>query len=665
MTLEDRQKLTEDTEAQFSGLVFCREKRNSDVLTVLKAGRDQTFKRDKLSIDPWAYVCNSRGGIVQKTIHVTHMMALGRERRALFVCKFLLEQTALCSSMPNTPINILLRGTANGSALLKLGNSNVSAFAEMVKSKLNAKQASVFQEHEIKKVQLIHGPPGTGKTSVIDQLLRSPAADGMYLQDACDKHIVAVVSEKNMAIDAVAASLLRRGGGTVGNIVWEETVAHGVQGSLGKNATSFLIKSKVDAHPDVLEKEHALELAECVVKDAEKVFQVEVENNFPWFVDTFSACVVKKGNAAHGKPDKTVATEWQKYKAIKKKGLEHACHLWEIVQDFLPSCEKKQVIEAKDKIALAEAQLLEAKLTRDAKLNDVAKTRRKIQQQLTLSARVFLSTLGSAHGVVDLVEGDELSDDQKEPVSMTVICDEASTVQSALFIGAFCNIGAVITNIIVIGDDRQLGPYWPLHNSNSEPGSLFADAKHVTSPIFLSEQYRAPRFVVPILNAFFYTTEGLVHARPDRESDESGVLWVDVGGQGWGVYESELEAVAAVQIAERCLAQGQSVMIITPYKKQRELLQSKMEGTEWQDDELLTICTVDGAQGQEADTVIVSLVKPRPTRFLHARRMCVMLSRARSRLVLVGNHDTHMKSNSRVLEFLAGCARRVHASQIA
>ena len=133
----------------------------------------------------------------------------------------------------------------------------------------------------IKKVQLIHGPPGTGKTSVIDQLLRSPAADGMYLQDACDKHIVAVVSEKNMAIDAVAASLLRRGGGTVGNIVWEETVAHGVQGSLGKNATSFLIKSKVDAHPDVLEKEHALELAECVVKDAEKVFQVEVENNFP------------------------------------------------------------------------------------------------------------------------------------------------------------------------------------------------------------------------------------------------------------------------------------------------------------------------------------------------------------------------------------------------
>ena len=39
MTLEDRQKLTEDTEAQFSGLVFCREKRNSDVLTVQKTGR--------------------------------------------------------------------------------------------------------------------------------------------------------------------------------------------------------------------------------------------------------------------------------------------------------------------------------------------------------------------------------------------------------------------------------------------------------------------------------------------------------------------------------------------------------------------------------------------------------------------------------------------------
>ena len=218
--------------------------------------------------------------------------------------------------LPNTPINILLRGAANGSALRQLGNSNVSAFAEMVKSKLNAKRASVFQEQEIKKVQLIHGPPGTGKTSVIDQLLRSPAADE-YLQDACDKHIVAVVSEKNMAIDAVAASLLRRGGGTVGNAVWEETVAHGVQGSLGKNATSFLIKSKVDAHPEVLEKEQTLELAECVVREAGKVFQVEVENKFPWFVDAFWI-VVKKGNAARGKPDKTVATEWQKYKGIEE-----------------------------------------------------------------------------------------------------------------------------------------------------------------------------------------------------------------------------------------------------------------------------------------------------------------------------------------------------------
>lgn len=520
----------------------------------------------------------------------------------------------------------------------------------------------------MQKVQLIHGPPGTGKTSVVDQLLRSPSTKGKFLQGACDKHIVAVVSEKNMAIDAVAASLLRRGGGVVGNAVWEETVAHGVAGSLGKNASLFLVKSKLDVHPDVVRAQGAYELAEDDCTAAENVLRLAIEEHFPCLVKAFPGLVLESGSAALKTEDKTITTEWEAYQNSAKKTCNDCERLCDLAHKFLPLCANEDVNKAKHEIQSAQSRLLEARVERDATFNCAEKTRRDLEDKLWSSARVFLSTLGSAHGIVDLVKRKELPGGKQEPVSMTVICDEASTVQSALFLGAFCNIAAVITNIVVIGDDRQLAPYWPLRDSTLQPGSLFADAKYVTSPIFLSEQYRAPRFVVPLLNAFFYVDDALVHARPDRASDESSALWVDVFDRepraGKASEESELEAAAAVEAAESCLAQGQSVMLITPYRRQLALLCRQIEGTAWQGSEMLTVCTVDGAQGQEADAVIVSLVKARPTRFLHERRMCVMLSRARSRLVLVGNYRTHATCQNRVLSTVAKGARRVEVSEI-
>jgi hypothetical protein len=81
-------------------------------------------------------------------------------------------------------------------------------------------------------------------------------------------------------------------------------------------------------------------------------------------------------------------------------------------------------------------------------------------------------------------------------------------------------------------------------------------------------------------------------------------------------------------------------MLITPYRQQRDLLQEELRRVGAAAAEV-TVCTVDGAQGQEADVVIISLVKAKPSRFLDKRRLCVMLSRARRTLVLVGDRGSH------------------------
>jgi superfamily I DNA and/or RNA helicase len=68
------------------------------------------------------------------------------------------------------------------------------------------------------------------------------------------------------------------------------------------------------------------------------------------------------------------------------------------------------------------------------------------------------------------------------------------------------------------------------------------------------------------------------------------------------------------------------------------------------------LTTVDGGQGQEADVLIISMVKRFPSRFLNAKRLCVMLSRARRRLVIIGNRESHARCECKPVKELAATA---------
>ena len=97
---------------------------------------------------------------------------------------------------------------------------------------------------------------------------------------------------------------------------------------------------------------------------------------------------------------------------------------------------------------------------------------------------------------------------------------------------------------------------------------------------------------------------------------------------------------------ERILQERIDTGIISPYKGQVQLLRSLLRRDPFFKPyrHLLSVNTVDGFQGQERDIILISLVRSNESGnigFLHdLRRMNVAITRARMKLILVGNGRT-------------------------
>ncbi|EIW65924.1 hypothetical protein TREMEDRAFT_72495 [Tremella mesenterica DSM 1558] len=132
----------------------------------------------------------------------------------------------------------------------------------------------------------------------------------------------------------------------------------------------------------------------------------------------------------------------------------------------------------------------------------------------------------------------------------------------------------------------------------------------------------------------FFDTAGCEYYEKDEGGDN---------GLGEGSKMNENEAVVVDKWARRLIASGISpadIGIITPYQAQVSLLSSMLRD----DFPEMTIGTVDGLQGQEREVIILSLVRSNSTGevgFLgEYRRLNVAMTRAKRQLCVVGDSDT-------------------------
>lgn len=133
------------------------------------------------------------------------------------------------------------------------------------------------------------------------------------------------------------------------------------------------------------------------------------------------------------------------------------------------------------------------------------------------------------------------------------------------------------------------------------------------------------------------------------ELSETAVHFIDTSGAGF-VEKQEEAGLSWLNEAEASLAlkkvnelidlgvQAEDIAIITPYAAQVKVLRGQLA------DSMVEIGTVDGFQGREKEVVILSLVRSNDTKQLgflkDIRRMNVALTRARRKLVVIGDSAT-------------------------
>lgn len=220
--------------------------------------------------------------------------------------------------------------------------------------------------------------------------------------------------------------------------------------------------------------------------------------------------------------------------------------------------------------------------------------------------------------------------------------------------------------LIAVGDPKQLPPTLSADDSLLkitflEKGIERDDGNRT---LFLSEQFRMPEEIIRFSNQTFYDgkiitkkkVEDGFSAQTDHPHDSlsskfsSPIVWIDTAGTDADetyagddescFNQTEIDLIMSLFDSE---TNTSNVAILSPYRKQIEQIQSI-----WNSSFPLLpspiIQTIDSFQGREADTIILSFVRTNDEGTIgflkDYKRLNVGLTRAKKRLILVGNSIT-------------------------
>lgn len=404
-----------------------------------------------------------------------------------------------------------------------------------------------------KDVAVVHGPPGTGKTTTL--------VEAIYETLKRESQVM-VCAQSNMAVDWISEKLVDRG---------VPVLRIGNPTRVNDKMLSFTYERKFESHPD-----------------------------YPELWSIRKAIREMRSNRKRG-----VSDNWhQKLDRLKSRATEIEC---------------------------------------------------RINAQLFGEARVIASTLvGSANRVMS---GQKFT---------TLFIDEAAQALEAA-----CWIPMKrTTRVVFAGDHCQLPP--TVKSIEAMRGGL---AKTLMERIvenkpevvtLLTMQYRMNEKIMQFSSDWFY--DGKVIAAP--EVCHRGILdydlpmiWIDTSGteayeqfvgESFGRINKKEAVLTLEKLQEyfektgkqRILDESIDVGIISPYRAQVQYLRQQIKEKEFFRPyrKLISVNTVDGFQGQERDIIIISLVRSNnegQIGFLSdLRRMNVAITRARMKLIIMGNAET-------------------------
>ncbi|KAI5983332.1 P-loop containing nucleoside triphosphate hydrolase protein [Pisolithus albus] len=208
-----------------------------------------------------------------------------------------------------------------------------------------------------------------------------------------------------------------------------------------------------------------------------------------------------------------------------------------------------------------------------------------------------------------------------------LIFDEGSQIEVGNYVPVLHRFGRTLSKIAFIGDHKQLPPHGQEEISTLQ--SVF-EVKHLREKVLLLDtQYRMPNAIGDFISRKVYKGK-LKTCHPNAVSLPCRFVNVERGqekqsGKSW---INPLEARVVVQLAGVCQVKGLDFRIITPYDAQRSLIERELQSAKVSHED--KVFNVDSFQGNEAEHIIISVVRSNKLGFLNnQRRTNVMLTRCK------------------------------------
>lgn len=542
----------------------------------------------------------------------------------------------------------------------------------------NESQYQAVRNALANRISIIEGPPGTGKTQTILNIIANLVLQGKTIQ---------VISNNNSAIDNVIEKM--------------SAPQYGVEfiaARLGKNEKKdIFIEKQTGTYPDLsmwasdeystpeffssLQKKRSMLLE--IFKDKnhlaelkQKLHSIQLEKKY------FDDLTTDKSFVISGKPlsSEKLMEFWQEYQDIKngniKAGLSYRIsryysmgisfrkimkqdsatvmnRIQELYYSVVIDEIRSQISSIEEKLNNINADALMKEFTENslkcfhavlAKRYDYNKERMvfskdslwKNPNAFLIEYPVILSTTYTArsslgkHAQFDYMIMDEAS--QVDVVTGTL---SMSCAKSAVVVGD----SKQLPNVVTSKQKEQLDSIFQKYNipkaydysENSFLKSLCILFGERVPHVILREHYRCHPQIIGFCNEKFYHGD-LIVMTPQDNMPVLQLVTTDVGSQEFNhTNMNQFEAIRSEILPELSVAKSR-IGIISPYKNQVSMLKKRLEEPE------IDIATVHKFQGREKDVIILSTVDDTATAFSDDPNLLnVAISRAKNKLVVVAS----------------------------
>ncbi|MDY6788352.1 MAG: IGHMBP2 family helicase [Candidatus Nanohaloarchaea archaeon] len=477
---------------------------------------------------------------------------------------------------------------------------------EVNNDKLNESQKrAVRRSLEAEEIFLIHGPPGTGKTTTLIEAVEQHIDQGMK---------VLATADSNVAVDNLVDFLNERGRNAV-------RVGHParVTESLREHTLDFIV-----------EKKEKYRKAQELREKAYRLDDEQEKHTYPsgrWRRGLSDEAI--KGLAEDGKGSRGIPPD-------KIKSMAKWLELQDQIGDLIEQAEELED-EAVDEIIDSADVVCTTNSTAGSELMEGRNF------DVVMIDEATQATEPSCLIAMDHADKAVMAGDHRQ-LPPTILNQEAMAkgLEETLFERLVTLHGSAIKEML----DTQYRMNTDIMQFSDDEfyhGDLKADesvADH-TLDISVDGEDLAEMAVAPENPVVFVDTGGTMRERSRKDSTSK---------------ENPGEAELVERIVERLIELGvkaEDIGVISPYDDQVDLIKQKL------DVEGLEVKTVDGFQGREKEVIVLSFVRSNSDGVIgfleDLRRLNVAITRARKKLVMVG--DTETLSSHATYEKLANYVR--------